>query len=190
MRYSSVSFGGGLNGRGDFRGPRHDGSRFERLFADRLRPYDVPEGGYALIMGQVPGDMSIKETNIDAWYGRTASALKNVGWSVRFRPHPLAGRRGGARGVGHLKEASGGLPDALKGAGVVVTYNSNSGVDAALYGRPVIAFDAGSMVYEIAGHQVDEIVTPDRTAWAHAIAWKQWTKAEMASGECIEAIGL
>lgn len=190
FQWTSVSFGGGLNGYGEFRGPHHDGTRFERLFADLMRPYDPPQDGYALIMGQVPGDMSIRNANIDQWYDRTATALAKFGWQTRFRPHPLAGRRGGRQGGGHLNQASGELCEALAGAGVVVTFNSNSGVDAALYGRPVIAFDRGSMVYEIAGHQVDEIVMPDRTAWAHALAWKQWTKAEMATGECMEAIGL
>lgn len=189
-RYSSVSFGGGLNGYGEFRGPHADGSRFARLFADLMRPYDAPQDGYALIMGQVPGDMSIRHVNIDQWYGLTAKALEKFGWSVRFRAHPLAGKHGTRQGGGHLKQASGALCDALFGASLVVTFNSNAGVDAALFGRPVIAMDRGSMAYEIAGHQVDEIITPDRVAWAHALAWKQWTKAEMATGECMEAIGL
>jgi hypothetical protein len=188
--YSSVSFGGGLNGRGEFRGPLDDGSRFEKLFSGLMRDYDTPKDGYALIMGQVPGDMSIRHANIDQWYSQTAKALEKFGWQARFRPHPLAGKRGGVQGGRNLKQASGALCEALRGAGVVVTFNSNAGVDAALYGRPVIAFDPGSMVYEIAGHQVDEIREPDRTAWAHALAWKQWSKDEMASGECIEAIRL
>jgi hypothetical protein len=188
FEWTSVSFGGGLNGRAEFRGPFGDPSRWNKNFADLMRDYDPPKDGYGLIMGQVPGDMSIKHANIDQWYGQTAKALEKIGWSVRFRPHPLAGRRSGNRRAGHLKEASGTLCEALRGAGVVVTFNSNSGVDAALCGRPVIAFDPGSMVYEIAGHQVDEIREPDRTAWAHALAWKQWTRDEMASGECWGAI--
>lgn len=188
FKYSSVSFGGELNGRAEFRGPFADPSRWRRHFAHLIRDYDPPKDGYALIMGQVPGDMSVKHANIEQWYDQTAKALTKLGWNVRFRAHPLAGRRGGSRGGGHLKEVSGGLCGALAAAGVVVTFNSNSGVDAALYGRPVIAFDSGSMVYEIAGHQVDEIITPDRTAWAHRLAWCQWSKDEMSSGECWEAV--
>jgi len=71
-----------------------------------------------------------------------------------------------------------------------MTYNSNTGVEAAMAGRPVIAMDEGSMAYEIAGHQVTDIITPDRTAWAHALAWKQFTIDEIQSGFCQEACGL
>jgi hypothetical protein len=78
----------------------------------------------------------------------------------------------------------------MAGAGLVVTFNSNTGVDAALFGRPVIAMDEGSMAWPVAGHQVTEIVMPDRSAWAARLAWCQWTMDEMRSGACQEANGL
>lgn len=186
--WTSVSFGGGLNGRGVFRGPHHDGSRFETHFGHLLQPWNAWRDGYALIIGQVPGDQSVKAVDIDAWYRQTAAALKRYGWpDVRFRVHPKAGA---ARQTAGLRQIGGTLHEAMAGAGVVVTYNSNTGVEAALFGRPVVAFDQGSMAWEVAGHQVTEIVTPDRTAWAHRLAWCQWRKEEFISGECMEAIGL
>jgi hypothetical protein len=186
--WTSVSFGGGLNGRGEFRGPQEDGSRFERHFGHLLQPWHAWRDGYALLIGQVPGDISIRHVDIDAWYRQSAKALRQYGWpDVRFRPHPLAGRLRSGAG---LPQIGGTLPEALQGAGVVVTYNSNTGVEAVLAGRPTIAMDQGSMAWDVAGHQVTEIVTPDRTAWTHRLAWRQFDKSEFESGFCAEAVGL
>ncbi len=193
--WTSVSFGGGLNGHGVFRVPDGVGmARFDRLGV-KMTPWASPRpDGYALIMGQVPGDMSIRHVDIGEWYGEVARGLVAAGWSdIRFRPHPGALRF--APGTFPYREVSvptiaGTLDDALAGAALVVTFNSNSGVDAAIAGRPVIAMDRGSMAWEVAGHALDEIVTPDRTAWAARLAWCQWSKAEIASGECQEAVGL
>ena len=184
-RYSSVSFGGGLNGRGIFTGPLHDPERFEKVFSGYLKPWRPPKDGYALIMGQVPGDMSVKGVNLDEVYRKAAGELRDAGWTqIYFRGHPLAG----GRCRPGVKSLEGDLQDAIAGAALVITYNSNAGVDAMLGGRPVVALDEGSMVYEIAGHSACEVVNPDRTEWAHALAWKQWTKDEMRSGECWEAV--
>jgi hypothetical protein len=186
--WTSVSFGGLLNGRGEFRGPCEDGSRFAKHFGRLMAPWNRQDG-YALLIGQVPGDMSIRGVDIDAWYRQTATALSKNGWNVRFRAHPLAGR---ARPPfsGGLPQIGGTLADALQGAGLVVTFNSNTGVEAVLAGRPTIAMDCGSMAWDVAGHQVDEIITPDRTAWASRLAWCQFTRDEMESGYCQEVVEL
>jgi hypothetical protein len=188
--WTSVSFGGELNGRAEFRTPQGVGlERFES-FGLKLTPWCIRPDGYALIIGQVPGDQSIKDVDINSFYRQTAEALRRAGHQeVYFRAHPQAtGRRTGTfQGVPTL---GGDLAHALAGAKLVLTWNSNTGVDAALAGRPVVAMDPGSMVWDIAGHQVDEVRTPDRTAWASRLAWCQFTKAEMESGFCQEAVGL
>lgn len=189
MSWTSVSFGGGLNGRGEFRGARTDPERFETHFGGLMRPWREDRGGYALLIGQVPGDMSLAEVDIDQWYRIAAKALRRQGWEVMFRPHPLAGRRAAPRYSHGVKHVGGTLHEAMDRAGLVVTWNSNAGVDAALYGRPVVAMDPGSMAWDVAGHQVTETETPDRADWAARLAWKQFSRAEIASGECWEAVG-
>lgn len=185
--WTSASFGGGLNGRGIFRGPFEDGSRFEKHFGHLMQ--DWKQGGdYALLIGQVPGDMSIRTVDIEAFYQQSAKALRKHGFpDVRFRSHPKAGHSRGAAGITRI---GGTLAEAMAGASVVMTFNSNTGAEAVLFGKPLIAMDEGSMAWPVAGHQVTEIIRPDRTAWAHRLAWCQWTKDEMLSGECQEAIGL
>ena len=72
---------------------------------------------------------------------------------------------------------------------MVVTLNSNSGVDAALAGVPVIAFDEGSMAWPVAGHKPQDAIhppRPDRLRWAAELAWCQWTDREFETGECWE----
>jgi hypothetical protein len=178
MAWTSVSFGGGLNGRGEFRGPHHDGSRWERHFAHLMHPWRQADAGVALVMGQVPGDNSIRGVDIERWYRQAEQAYRARGWTVRFRPHPH-GRTGGTP-----------LQEDLSGAGVAVTYNSNSATDGILSGTPTVACDKGSMAWHVAGHELGAMPpTPDRMAWAHRLAWCQWTRDEMVSGECWAAVG-
>lgn len=186
--WTSVSFGGGLNGRGEFRGPYGDASRFERHFSHLLRAWRTDPSGYALLIGQVPGDMSIRGVDIGRWYHETHDALVVAGWRVLFRPHPLAGRY--RQQFAGLSTVEGSLSEALAGAALCVTFNSNTGVEAVLAGVPTLAMDRGSMAWDMAGHAVGQVVTPDRADWARRLAWRQWSLDEIRSGECAERVGL
>lgn len=181
-KWTSVSFGGRLNGRAEFRGVQDEGSRFERYHPERLKPWQH-RGGYALIMGQVPNDQSLVGVNIARWYADVAKQLRRKGYGdVRFRPHPLAANVR-VPGVTALK---GSLADAFAGAAFVVTWNSNSAVDAVLDGIPAVAVDEGSMAWEVSGHEIGRPPTPEHYRWAARLAWKQWSEDEIRSGECWE----
>lgn len=185
--WASVSFGGGLNGRARFVvPPSHGPERWERHFGHLMRPWCKPNGTIAVIMGQVPGDQSIKHVNIGNWYRTAAAALRAEGWQPRFRSHP--GNRG-VQDFAGLQTWKGSLEDTLAVASLVVTFNSNSGVDAVLAGVPTVAMDEGSMVRDVAAHDIG-VVTPDRSAWAARLAYCQWTREEMVDGSCQEAVGL
>lgn len=188
---TSVSFGGGLNGRGRFVVPPGVGAeRFAEMDIDPAPWRDIPpRGSYALIMGQVAGDQSLRGVDIDRWYQTTAAKLRLAGWPVLFRPHPGARTRVESRGAALLCRHNGSLADALDGAGIVITWNSNSAVDAVLAGRSTVAMDEGSMAREVAAHDI-AVVTPDRGPWAARLAWCQFSRAEMESGFCQEAVGL
>lgn len=181
---------GGLNGYGDFRLPTTcDPARFLDNFA--MLPWN-PTGDYVLIMGQVPGDMSLHGTNIHAWCIEAARFYKARGDAVMIRPHPLARKRGWwpIRGV---PEAHGGLDEALAGARLVVTFNSNSGVDAILAGKPTVVVDPGGMAYPVAaGHAFGGETTddPGREDWAARLAWCQWSPRELEDGTAWERMKL
>lgn len=190
--WSSVSFGGGLNGRGEFRGPFDDLTRWDSLPVriTPWRPIDKRDG-YALIIGQVPGDQAVKHVDLHAWYGKTMEALREEGYrDIRFRPHPQASHAWYSMDTFNgAMVVHGTLEDALSWAALVVTFNSNAGVDAVIAGRRTVAMDEGSMVWGLSQDMIQGIY-PDRTAWCSRIAWCQYTLQEMQSGFCQEAVGL
>lgn len=94
---------------------------------------------------------------------------------VRVRKHP----------------AENGGKDPLRGAlmlsDVVIGHSSTALVEAAICGRPVICTDMTNPVMPVASDW-GRIRRPDRTEWLHELSWAQWTLAEIASGEAIEAL--
>jgi hypothetical protein len=86
-------------------------------------------------------------------------------------------------------DAGGNLAEALAGAAFAVTWNSNSGVDAAMAGVPVVAMDEGSMAWPVAAHDLGAVPRlPERRPWAAQLAWCQWRPEEIADGTAWEAL--
>lgn len=159
----------GLNNRGQMPVVDDSGERFRRYFSHTMHSWN-PKGAYTLICGQVPGDMSLQGRDLHRWYEQQAEHFD----SVYFRPHPLAHRREAPRPVRGAPELQGPLDEALAGASLVITWNSNAGVDAILAGKPTHVEDCGGMAYGI-----DETT---REKWAHRLAWRQFTLEEITSG--------
>lgn len=174
----------GLNGRADFRLPAVcDPSRFERLFGHTMKPWKNG-GDYVLIMGQKPGDMSLGGLCLTPWYKETAQALREIhGLPVFLRPHPVALKQGKWVSPPGVEIMDGTLEDALEGAALCVTWNSNSATEAVMAGVPTIVMDIGAPAYPVTGHKLTEIVRPDRRIWAERLAWCQWSLDEIATGE-------
>jgi hypothetical protein len=183
-RFAWTSLGyDGLNGRADFCLPDCvDGARFERHHGHLMQSWSNG-GGYALLMGQVPTDAALAGVDFHAWCrGAVPKIQAETGLSVMFRRHPLARIPQSVEGAMLL---AGDLADALAGAALAVTYNSNSGVDAALAGIPVVAMGRGSMAWPVASHAITADALqfrPDRAQWAARLAWCQWTIDEIRSG--------
>jgi len=191
FQWTSVSFGGGLNGRGQFRTPAIvDGRRLQQIGVD-LEPWKVRKQGHALLIGQVPGDQSLKHINTKAWYADQVNQLRAAGCGVIFRPHPGAGiQLARSYGIDVPTQRAGTLADGFVGARLCVTMNSNAAVDAVIAGVPTVATDEGSMAWGVTSRSVNEILTPDRADWANRLAWSQWLRAEMETGYCGEVCGL
>jgi len=179
--WSSAGFNG-LNGNADFRLRNRPtpAARFEDNFGHLLQPWRTG-GDYILLLGQVPGDASIRGVDMEKWYDDQITKLKKVdSRPVFFRAHPRASnapRPAGAQVIG------GTLAEAFDGAAFAVTYNSNSGVDAALAGVPVYALGQGSMASPVATEALCfGPWRPDRSQWAADLAWCQWTESEFRAG--------
>lgn len=188
-RFSWTSLGwNGLNGRAAWPEPQDRGERFALHFEELLRPWKRRDG-YALIIGQVLGDAALSDCDILRWYMDARSAMRRRGFEVWFRPHPESINKGHHLGpLAHLI-IGGSLADALAGAAVVVTWNSNTGVDAALAGVPVITCDDGAMARSVSASGLDgDLVTPDREDWLRRMAWRQWNLDEITSGAAWDVI--
>lgn len=184
FNWTSLGFNG-LNGMAEFHNENSPPDRW-RPHAHLMKPWKHG-GEYVLLLGQVAGDASLDGTDINRWCEETATRLK---WilqkAVVFRPHPLSRQTNGIDGV---RTINGSLKDALSGAFLAVTFNSNSGVDAVLAGVPTVACDRGSMAWPVTKHTVDMedmITRPDREQWAHNLAYCQWKPAEISNGSAWE----
>lgn len=188
-RYKYTSLGwNGLNNWAEFPEYEDDGGERFRAHGGIIHPWKT-SGQYAVILGQVRGDASLKGKNIDKWYRETAQQIEQYyDIPVYFRPHPLAKRRGGYHGIAGLKNIEGTLEEVLEGALFTAAYNSNACLDSVLAGVPCLAGDKGTMAYPLCMKDVRKIVHPDREKFVHAITWRQWERAEIESGQALEKI--
>lgn len=182
--WTSVSRGGLLSGRATFATVNDDGARWRENFEHLMKPWKPSPDGHVLTCGQLINDMSLRNCpNVFEIYGNIRTYYRQRKRPVKFRGHP-----GADRIMPHHMQS---LEADLAGAYLQASYNSNTGVIAVLEGVPVLALDAGSMVYELATHEIgEEPIFPDRTKWAHRIAWCQFTNDEMANGLPHEVLGI
>lgn len=132
--------------------------------------------GYVLLIGQMPNDSALNGTNHAKWLKEQAAKYDNV----VYRPHP----RGGIKELeGVPTDASPNMQEALKGARLVVTYNSNAGHEALLAGVPVVC-DPCAAYAELSGEELPSAAK--RRAFYNRVAYGQWKVSEV--GECLKAI--
>ena len=193
MAYTSCGWNG-LGRRGRYPKAGDGGKRWDILWGDLMKPWtDRGPEGYALLIGQVPGDASLYGLagGFHKWAQKTTYLLMAAGYSVVYRPHPLV-RRAGLRFCperADLSYAESILSD-LRGASLCVTYNSTAGVDAVIAGVPTITMDVGAMAWPVASHSPeDPVIRPDRQKWAYDLAWTQWSIEEIRSGEMWAHVG-
>ena len=180
----------GLNGRADFCNTNSPSDRWKKHFDDG-RLLDYSDGEYILIPLQIQGDQSLNYiwNSVLSYQFICESIRRFSDLPIMIKDHPtLPGSQPAVTGVKNVQYLDTNMPieKAISKAKVVVTINSNAGVDAALAGKPVIALDQGSMVWDISEHNFEKINNPkfnDRTQWCNDIAYAQWHPSELESGE-------
>jgi len=184
MKYCALGFNG-LNGRAEFHAENSLPDRWQK-HGMKIKPWKH-DGKYILLMGQVSGDQSLREMIISTWYKKVITKVRSLtDMPIFFRPHPLARRHDLDLGCDRYERGEP-VAESLQGAYLVITYNSNTGVDAVLNGIPVIAIDEGAMAWDLARHEITlERYMPDRTQWLYDLAYKQWLPEEIANGEAWE----
>lgn len=176
----------GLNGHGEFHNQHSPNDRWNKYFPDIMKPWH--DGEYVLITGQVPGDASVKHLNVN--YQTIANNVrKHTNLPILFRKHPHRLTKNMPTPKGCITSPAKTVEEALAGAKVCVTANSNSGVDAIIAGTPVINLFKGSMFWNISEHDYSKINNPphpDREQWRNNIAYAQWSPEEIKDGTAWE----
>lgn len=185
--FTSVGWNG-LGRRGDYINKGVGDDRFQRYLSSCVRPWKTNPKGYILMLGQVPGDMSVSHYNLKREYENACTHLKTrFGREVFFRPHPLASNRGAPRNADNV--CRGDFYKDLDGAYRFWTLNSTAAVEAVLYGIPGECQDIGAMARDVsywANADWHGYPYPDRAQWLNELAYTSWTKEEIASGETWE----
>ena len=174
--WSMVGFNG-LNGQAEYCNKDMPGDRWGKYHSHRMEPWD-PDGKYVLILGQTEGDSALYDYDIRGWEERVQEYFKAAGEPYIFRAHPGPG----ATFMDRVPD----LEKAVKGASVVVTYNSSAGVQSILQGKPTIALHKGSMVWDVSSHALEDynkLFMPDRSQWSYDFAYTQWRAKEIARGD-------
>lgn len=177
---------GGFAGGADFNLQRFGPGKIPADRWQNIGPPVIPwrhnkDGAY-IVMGQVPHDTQVQDTDHRAWCRGTVEALAARGEKVYFRPHPRV-KTCEAYGVPDHYHLKGKLHKAMKIAKAVVTWNSTSAVDAIMQGVPAIAQHPSSIAYNVASHDLqDPLRYPDLSQWLRGMAYSLWTVDEMAAG--------
>lgn len=183
LEYTSCGWNG-LARRGKYPEIEDGGERWRKYWGHLMQEWKQERGSYALLFGQVKGDAAINGISLHPWMTDLTQQLAHRGYSVRYRPHPVTLWRDKNEWhpVGSRLSRSG-LEEDIQGATICLTYNSTAAVESVLAGVPTITYDEGAMAWPVTTHTLGpEPIRPDRTEWAHKLAWCQWTLEEITSG--------
>ncbi len=150
-----------------------DSSRFDALSLEVAERGGDPHG-YVLLCAQTTGDAShgMDEAGLQDWCDDQVKQWPDL----LIRPHPLQSHLD--YGLPRCEAAT--LEQALRGARLVVTANSNSGHEALMSGVPAIATRPGAVWDSLSGIELPS--RDARLAHCHRCAWGQWTWAEFRAG--------
>lgn len=136
--------------------------------------------GYVLVCGQWPTDPTHPFRSEDAIRCWIDSEVKPraAGREVRYRSHP------------RLRHPGTALEMDFAGASVVVTWSSNSAIDALLFGIPVVCWDRDAVCAPLALYGPDlaslsSAAFPDQSCWEaffNRLAYGQWSFDELRTG--------
>jgi hypothetical protein len=120
---------------------------------------------------------------------RLVKTIRKSGLSTRdivYRPKPSWRAAEPVRGAS-FSDQSQSIADVLQDAWCLITHGSNAALDAIITGVPCIILGDG-VAKVISSTELSEIENPrlasdeERMRWLSAVAWQQFTLAEMASG--------
>ncbi len=186
---------------------RHASYYNENSPADRWTSLGVPiqpwrhGGKYILVLGQTLYGSSSAHVDVFRWYHRVCQDIRRqTSRPIVFRHHPRRFKNSvhvarvedtkSMRALFRLDDVTVSnrvcLKDDLQHAHCAVVFTSNAGVTSVLAGVPTFVGDNGCMAWDVGNTDFNKIEEPDfpaREEWAYNLAYAQWNRAEMESGE-------
>jgi len=167
-----------------------------------LKPWkDSGEGNYIVVALQLPGDASLRGTNISKWAAETVHKLRQETDRPIIVRTPQLDREFDREnileitrieGVSLVKGTRDNLFDMIDNAYATVTYSSGFGIDSVIRGVPTIAMDPGNFAYSLGNNklsQINDLVrSSDREQWLYNLSWAQWSREEIKSGKAWDHI--
>ena len=184
----------GINRDAYFGEQDNDGSRAASLGL-ACKPWRS-DGNYILIAGQ--HDKSLQWKNMPRmsnWFLNTYDEIrKHTDRPILFRPHPRCRLEHIERGLKNVIRQEpvkiGGTYDdfdmGFNNVYCTISYSSNPGIHSILNGVPAFV-STHSLAYPVANdidflHDIEQLVTPDRTQWLNDYAHTEYTVEEISQG--------
>lgn len=173
LQYVSVGWNG-LHGRAD-PGPSDCPPNRWEATGTHLSAWHGNTSTIVLICDQHPGDSCSPGDR--RWWREIDRQALEAGLRVVYRPHPLLSDSGMMS-----------LADSLELVTACVTWSSTAAIEAVILGVPTVALDRGSMAWEVTSRSLAHKYIGPRSQWAYNLAYRQWTRDELASGEAWDHI--
>ena len=196
-RYYRVGLNGFLQDDADFNNGDSPPDRWERLSRElrlQLNPYRR-SGRHVLIVGQNPGDTSLRGADIFDWMQRTIVSARQVTQRpIVVRPHPVTPEAMMREFAERFAQLDGIVLDhppkqtiqaMLQDCWVLLAYSSSATIDALIEGVPCITLDPANFAWPVSDHDVTMIERPtlfEREQWLYDLAYAQWSPTEMQAG--------
>jgi len=147
---------------------------------------------YILLCGQVYNDTQLQHVNYKKWLEWVVTEIKKyTKRKIVYRPHPVYRKKSKdwkLNGVINSDSLKKKLEEEMKNAHVIISFNSNSILDAMIEGIPFFSFDRGSVIYDISNHDLSSVENPSfpndeiRMQRLYNIAYYQWNQDEIRQG--------
>lgn len=153
-------------------------------------------GKHVLLVGQNPGDASLRGLNIFTWLEESIAEIRQfTDRPVLVRPHPVTDPRlmqvferqfsALPQGVSLDFPPRRPIRACLQDCWAIVAYSSNATIDALIDGIPAISLNSANMAWPVSDHSLASIERPSlfaREQWLYDLACAQWSADEMRSG--------
>ena len=203
-----IGLNGFLSDSGEFNNADSSASR-QGLFNVTPKPFKDHSTGSILVLLQLPGDASLRESNHGEWLLETIESIREkTDREIIVRFHPGMSEKGHEnffKDIGKIvfmnyknivwsDGKSSSLAQDFEKTGVCVTYSSGSAIDSVIAGVPTITIDAGNFAYPISSKTLDDLDSPyiptdqERQQWINNLSYCQWSREEMSRGDAFRHI--